>query len=316
MAPPPTASCRLYAILARDGRSAVVFRRGPTRQVLVLRWWLDSDTIEPGQWLKGRIYERRCDLSPNGDLLIYFAAKSETSMSTWTAVSRTPFLSALALWPWVGSWGGGGVFDDATTIRLHHLSPDAPIFRTTRDARELWHPLGPDRSEVLPNNYRVHGWGDKTGNRTEDEYRITRDGWTLVAKGETGTYGDTPGYSWVLTAPELYERASSDTTVGKPLILRRTLKAIGQRDGPWYAEDFDVRVSNGTVLRHIADCSWADWHSNGDLLFALDGCLYRLPKQHTGDAVSDPLTNATLVADLGGLTFKSTIAPAWALAWA
>ncbi len=30
--------CRIYAILARDGRSAVVFRRGPSRRVLVMRW--------------------------------------------------------------------------------------------------------------------------------------------------------------------------------------------------------------------------------------------------------------------------------------
>ncbi len=30
--------CRIYAILARDdGRSAVLFRRGPSRRVLVLR---------------------------------------------------------------------------------------------------------------------------------------------------------------------------------------------------------------------------------------------------------------------------------------
>ena len=38
MSAPPEPSCRLYAILARDGRSAVVFRRGPSKQVLLLRW--------------------------------------------------------------------------------------------------------------------------------------------------------------------------------------------------------------------------------------------------------------------------------------
>ncbi len=81
MVAPTEPACRVYAILARDGRSAVVFRRGPSRQVLVLRWWLGDDRIEPGQWLKGRIYERRCDLSPDGDLLIYFAAKWNTPLA-------------------------------------------------------------------------------------------------------------------------------------------------------------------------------------------------------------------------------------------
>jgi hypothetical protein len=327
LAAPPTASCRLYAILARDGRSAVVFRRGPTRQVLVLRWWLDGDRIEPGQWLKGRIYERRCDLSPNGDLLIYFAAKWETSMSTWTAISRTPFLSALALWPKGDAWGGGGVFESANVIGLNHLEVTAAIVGKSKSGQAAgarWHPLGVEANDKvapnpIPKHVTVERWSEQAG-RGEDNplhhHRVTRDGWALVTKGEAGKYGDTPGYSWVLTSPELYERQAPETAAGKPLILRRTLKAIGQRDGPWYVEDFDIRAGDGTVLRHIADCSWADWHVNGDLLFALDGCLYRLAKQHTADAVSDPLANAKRVADLGVLTFTGTVAPAWALDWA
>jgi hypothetical protein len=42
--------------------------------VLLIRWHLDDDTFDFGQWLKGRVYERRCDLSREGDLLLYFAA--------------------------------------------------------------------------------------------------------------------------------------------------------------------------------------------------------------------------------------------------
>lgn len=120
MAKPPTPACRLYAILARDGRSAVVFRRGPSRRVMLFRWWLDSDTIEPGQWLKGRSYERRCDLSPNGELLIYFAARWSGPIETWTAVSRPPYFTALALWPKGDAWGGGGLFLGPREIGLNH----------------------------------------------------------------------------------------------------------------------------------------------------------------------------------------------------
>ncbi len=57
----------LYAILARDARTGVVFRRGPSRQVQLIRWDLRDDTFEHGQWFKGRIYERRCDLSPSAN---------------------------------------------------------------------------------------------------------------------------------------------------------------------------------------------------------------------------------------------------------
>jgi hypothetical protein len=40
--------CRLSVLRARDGRSAVIFRRGPNRHVLMIRWWLASDTFETG----------------------------------------------------------------------------------------------------------------------------------------------------------------------------------------------------------------------------------------------------------------------------
>jgi hypothetical protein len=53
---------RLYVILARKSPLGVVFRRGPSNQVLLIKWNTADDSFEYGQWLKGRIYERRCDL--------------------------------------------------------------------------------------------------------------------------------------------------------------------------------------------------------------------------------------------------------------
>jgi len=66
---------RLHAILARRGAYAVVFRRGPSDKVAVVGWDRSNDTFTLGQWLRGRIYPLRCDLSPSGKHLIYFAAK-------------------------------------------------------------------------------------------------------------------------------------------------------------------------------------------------------------------------------------------------
>lgn len=66
---------RVHAILAREADRAVIFRRGPTYQVAVIGWDLKNDTFELGQWFRGRIYPYRCDLSPDGKYLIYFAAK-------------------------------------------------------------------------------------------------------------------------------------------------------------------------------------------------------------------------------------------------
>src|ERR1700722_4523881 len=111
---------RLYVILARKAPLGVIFRRGPSHHVQLIKWNIERDTFEPGQWLKGRIYERRCDLSPEGDLLLYFAANWRDPFKSWTAVSRPPYLTALALWPKGDGWGGGGQFVARDSVQLNH----------------------------------------------------------------------------------------------------------------------------------------------------------------------------------------------------
>jgi hypothetical protein len=95
---------RLFPILARRSYTAVIFRRGLSKWVQLIRWDTKTDTFEPGQWFHGRVYERRCDLSPDGSLLVYFAQKiSARSLKdkeytyAWTAISKPPYLTALAL---------------------------------------------------------------------------------------------------------------------------------------------------------------------------------------------------------------------------
>jgi len=84
---------RLSVLLARSAPVGVIFRRGPSKQVLLIRWNLEKDTFETGQWFKGRIYESRCDLSPDGKLLLYFAASQKKPYISWTAISRPPYLN-------------------------------------------------------------------------------------------------------------------------------------------------------------------------------------------------------------------------------
>ena len=66
---------RIHVILARRGQKAVVFRRGPSDKVTVIGWDRSNDSFQLGQWFRGRIYPLRCDLTPSGEHLIYFAAK-------------------------------------------------------------------------------------------------------------------------------------------------------------------------------------------------------------------------------------------------
>lgn len=126
------AAARLHVILARKAPVGVIFRRGPSSWVHLVKWNTDTDTFEHGQWFHGQIDPRRSDLSPNGELIVYFCAtwskgeeaermieKKRAGDSThnldrllkhklkvrteytyaWTAVSKPPFLTAVGLWP-------------------------------------------------------------------------------------------------------------------------------------------------------------------------------------------------------------------------
>ena len=108
--PPP----RIFIISARDVDAAIIFRRGPSDWFHLLKWDMTRDTLEPGAWFKGSLYPEKCDLSPDGELLLYFVlqgSKLRTSYShAWTAVSRAPWMHALGLWPQGTTYGGGGRF--------------------------------------------------------------------------------------------------------------------------------------------------------------------------------------------------------------
>lgn len=117
-------ACRLSLVFARVAPIVVILRRGPTRWVEVIKWNTATDLFEHGQWLHGRIYAERCGLSPNGELFVYFAmrygrvSKEDGYQQTFTAVSKPPYLTALALWPEGSTWGGGGHFVNDKTLRL------------------------------------------------------------------------------------------------------------------------------------------------------------------------------------------------------
>lgn len=84
---------RLHAVFSSEKPLAVIFRRGPSKEVCTFLWDRQKDKFTMGQWLKGRIYERRSDLSPDGKYLLYFAMNGKWTSETggsWTAVSRAP----------------------------------------------------------------------------------------------------------------------------------------------------------------------------------------------------------------------------------
>ncbi|MCU9848562.1 hypothetical protein OEZ60_11120 [Defluviimonas sp. WL0024] len=106
---------RLHLYFARDNDRAVILRQGPSKQFRLILWHRDTDTFEDGQWLKHKVYPERCDLSPDGRHFLYFALNGDwsgVSEGAYSALSRPPYFTALALFPEGSTWGGGGRFLD------------------------------------------------------------------------------------------------------------------------------------------------------------------------------------------------------------
>jgi hypothetical protein len=286
-APPP---CRLFFILARKAPVGVVFRRGPSKWVQVIRWDTRTDAFEAGQWFHGRIYEKRCDLSPDGTKLLYFAQKiNARTMSdpdytyAWTAVSKIPYLTALALWPKGDCWHGGGLFEDDRTIWLNHRPNVAHPHRNHEP---------PKRVKVAPNP-EAYGEDGPVFYR-----RLERDGWVMRQEW-SGRHVFMEGFK--TDSPFIFELAHPSV----PISLHMT----GSFSGYEQVFDFAVVRKRPRAEFHIGNASWAEWDPRGRLVYASNGKLFSM--KFSG--VEEP--SAKELADFNATRPEPRAAPPWAKKW-
>jgi hypothetical protein len=269
--PPP----RIHVLPAADAPEAVVLRRGPSDWWHVLRWRLDTLAVEPGAWFSGRMYPRRCDVSPDGLLLGYFAwTPGEPPWDGYYAVSRVPWLRALAAWRVGSTWASGCEFhrDGAFAMDIDPTTPpDHGTFPGRRERRTSFQTAG------------------RTAYVERDVSRELRNGWSLRPPAEPG--------------PALaIER-------GQPSARGATLRAIHE------GHDFDEHAIEGALLRYELDGAaidgvvWADWDATGRLLVATDSGRIEVRERRDGG------TAITWSHDLDGLDPAPGPAPAWAERW-
>lgn len=187
----PNPPARVYILLAREARTAVIVRRGPTRKTALIGWDRKRDTFQVGQWFNGRIFERRSDVSPDGRFLIYFALNGKwgsEARGAYTAISRAPYLKAETLLAKGDTWHGGGMFVTADTYWLNDGYGHTMV-RNASQARRIQEYPWPEFPPI--------------GNSDFYEVRLQRDGWKRMNEGWTGkgatVYFEKPvGLRWVL----------------------------------------------------------------------------------------------------------------------
>ena len=268
---------RLHVLLARDGHTGVVLRRGPSREVAAIAWNRDKDTFQLGQWLRGRLYELRADLSPDGKYLIYFAMNGHwgsRAKGAWTAISRAPYLTAIALFAKGDCWNGGGLFTD----RNHYWLNEG-----------YGHEILEDTTEVTRGGEATltRGWGGEC--RGVYFPRLLRDGWTLredLARADAVVFERPLWHGWGL-------RKLSRAAVGVPG------KSV-------YFDEHELVHPERELPRH----GW-EWASPdlGRLVWAQDGALWAGKITKASAKADDPITSAVMLRDFSGMKFEALVAP-------
>lgn len=273
-----TFPARLHVLVARDSDKAIVIRRGPSKQTCVLAWNRSNDSFEVAQWLKGRIYEKRSDISPSGKYWIYFAMNGKWHSQTkgsWTAVSRAPWLKAISLYAKGNAWHGGGLFLDDKAFwlnddkGLHEL-----IFASDEVKRHL--------SYTPPEHY---------GGECLHVYfnRLQRDGWALAD---------------ILTKKKWHHQFIFERELNHRWHLR---KISHSQDCPplgkgCYWDEHEVYNAQGVGISGPS-WEWADW-IDGHIVYAEHGCLYRITP-----ISEDKLGEPQLLHDFNDYQFEPRQAP-------
>ena len=270
MTPPPPA--RIDGLVARRADVAVLFRRGPSGEVGLLRWDLRSDAVEEGQWLRGRIYAKRSDLSPDGRNLVYFAADFEIrGPYAWTAVSTPPQLTARVFLPQNHTYQGGGLFVDDRRLWLNGIGP------TDLSGHGLAYAKPPDDWDATFGNSECLG-----------VYlpRLRRDGWADA--------GHELGHDGFVLDATLERRLGR----GRRLVKRVLMNAHETRPGRSVYSDEHVILDAAGRRIGWPGGEWAEVDRRGNLLAARDGRLLRV-------RIDDDDVRETVVADLNPLTFRA-----------
>ena len=270
---PPRFPARIHALLARDAPAGVIIRRGPAETTATIGWHRETDEFTPGQWLRGRIYERRGDISPDGRHMIYFARggrrHAETG-GTWTAISRVPWLKAIVLYGKGDTWQGGGLFlaNDRYWLNGCHflVRDDAQL-----DADGGFRPQGGVGAECLSVYYP----------------RLLRSGWRLVTRLEEGRWSHCT----------VFEKDAPCGWTLRKFAYASTERAPGRG---CYWDEHELEKDG----RRIACPAW-EWADvdGARLVWSESGCLHAAGANATG------LVDQRVLLDCNSMEFEAREAP-------
>lgn len=268
---------RIHALLASRAPVGLVIRRGPSKSVATILWDRRRDQFTLGQWLKGRIYERRSDLSPDGKYFLYFAMNGKWQSETrgaWTAISLVPYLKALALFPKGDCWHGGGLWTGTKTYWLNDGHGHSILRNTTAVHRDrTYRPARYYGGECLGVYYP----------------RLQRDGWAFVEHIPT-VEGN---------AKDIFEKPIAKGWKLRKIAHAETGAPLGK--GCYWDEHELIHSESQSTIAH-PEWEWADLDGKR-LVWTAAG------EMHCAQVHKDGLDNERKLFDFNAMTFAPVEAP-------
>lgn len=299
--------CRLFVMLARDAPLGVIFRRGPSNWTQVIRWNTDDDSFEYGSWIRGKIFVGRSDISPDGTKLLYFATKYTNRdlefPTAYTALSRSPWLTALSAWPNGDTHYGGGLFESDSKIWVNQC---------------IWYCGQLTDNSTLPPDFEVDYENALLDANYHELLRLERSGWKPI---EPYPWGSIPALRIQTDGTVKSEPTDPNCPMHIPAFIR-TVHEKSNVGGKYtlvlastyehYApntQTFAWRNNHRKTTIPLEGATWADWDKRGRLLYAQQGKLFVVDTGYAHEIRAQEL------AEFNALRPRRTKSPDWARAW-
>lgn len=219
---------RLWIVHRPETHHALVIRRGPGKITGFFGWNRRTNEVTVGQWMKGKVYPFRSDISPKGKYVIYFSLNGRWTSETkgsYTAISRYPYLKALDLWPKGDAWHGGGLFASEKEYLLNGIYIDKPLCQSGKFKVKTGLLSSPVRSGEDPGIYFP---------------KLLRNGWEYTGVSEEGkdkVHHFTKAVNRKLTLEKSFH-VSLNSPVGKG-VYYETHKVKGLKEDTFEHLDFE-----------------------------------------------------------------------------